>query len=548
MAKQSRHSTGVIQPTQSAGKPSPGRRELLLTSLLAMLVSLACAISSLAASDPLFIAPQGIPRTGAPPPQSLASGEADTPPTAVPSPQVLAQAFESDPTPAPVEEAIPTALPFMYTTQAGDTLPVLAVRFGVDASEIQTASPATLPETSLLNPGQLLLIPNRLADTTPSALLMPDSEVVFSPSAADFDVRAFADQAGGYLSTYWQYLASTGMTRGPDVVQRVALENSINPRLLLALLEYQSGWVYGQPETQAQADYPLGRVDVRYKGLYQQLAFAVNQVSIGYYDWREGRLVEIRTRDGVTTRLAPELNAGTAALQTYFAQHKDSLSWSQALDPQSGFPALYWQMYGDPWVRAQSAEPLYPADLEQPPLILPFMLNQLWAFTGGPHGAWDQDGAWAAVDFAPGSLEPGCVKSDAWAVAAAAGLVVRSDNAVVAIDLDGDGREQTGWVLVYLHVAKDGRIRPGEWVDAGDPIGHPSCEGGRSTGTHIHLARKYNGEWIPADGPLPFVMSGWRVHAGEKPYDGKMTRDGQTIIASTLSPSTSRVIRRLNDP
>jgi hypothetical protein len=101
---------------------------------------------------------------------------------------------------------------------------------------------------------------------------------------------------------------------------------------------------------------------------------------------------------------------------------------------------------------------------------------------------------------------------------------------------------------MYLHIANKGRIPEGSWVDAGDPIGHPSCEGGFSTGTHIHLARKYNGEWIVADGPLPFVLSGWQVHAGLKPYEGTLTRDDQVVRASTLSPFYSHITRRVDDP
>jgi len=34
---------------------------------------------------------------------------------------------------------------------------------------------------------------------------------------------------------------------GAAVVQRVADELSVNPKLLLAVLEYQSGWVFGAP-------------------------------------------------------------------------------------------------------------------------------------------------------------------------------------------------------------------------------------------------------------------------------------------------------------
>jgi len=85
---------------------------------------------------------------------------------------------------------------------------------------------------------------------------------------------------------------------------------------------------------------------------------------------------------------------------------------------------------------------------------------------------------------------------------------------VAVLDLDGDGNERTGWVILYLHLASQDMIRQGVMVKIGDPIGHPSCEGGKATGTHVHIARKYNGEWIPADGALPFTSTvGWHVTA-----------------------------------
>jgi hypothetical protein len=114
---------------------------------------------------------------------------------------------------------------------------------------------------------------------------------------------------------------------------------------------------------------------------------------------------------------------------------------------------------------------------------------------------------------------------------------------VLAIDMDGDGHEQTGWVLVYLHIAEPDSITPGSSVVVDEPLGHPSCERGNSTGTHVHIARKYNGEWIPADGPLPFVLSGWEVHMGERSYQGELRKGDQMITANPGGPSSSLVIR-----
>ncbi len=255
----------------------------MLAAVLLGLASLSCALQSLTSSDPIFTAPSGQEAASLTP---LPLAALLDPPTATPTPasQTSQETPASEPTPTAeqivvsVEETEDPALntaPFLYYTQAGDTLPVVAVRFGVDPDEI--TSPDTIPETSLLNPGQLLIIPRRLANTTSSQQLMPDSEVVYSPSAVDFDITNFVDEAGGYLSSNDEWLKSTGITSGADVIYRVAIENSINPRILLSLLEYQTGWVYGQPESEQEKQYPLGRVEERYQGLYQQLTWAVNK-------------------------------------------------------------------------------------------------------------------------------------------------------------------------------------------------------------------------------------------------------------------------------
>ncbi len=519
---------------------------MLLIGLILGVASLSCNFPLFVSSDPYFTPPQSNPNPLEP--------TAIPPVIWQPTPTITENAPLVSPTPwlTPMPpDPVTNTTPYLYYVQAGDTLAALAVRFDVSPAEI--TSPDPIPENGFLNPDQLLVIPRRLANTTSPQHLIPDSEIVFSPSAADFDVQAFVNEANGYLKKHRDYLKSTGWTSGANIIARVALENSINPRLLLALLEYRSGWVYGPLKDETQRDYAMGIVEPRYKGLYHQLVWVINQLSIGYYGWREGRLTEIRFSDGVTARLAPELNAGTAALQYFFAQLYDSQGWVQALDPETGFPALYERMFGNPWARALAVEPLFPPGLTQPRLILPFIIGQPWSYTGGPHGAWERDGSFAAIDFGPGSdlpgvAQPGCVKSDAWVVASASGLVTRSDNGVVALDLDGDGREQTGWVLLYLHIGTEDRVPLGQWVESGDKIGHPSCEGGFATGTHIHLARKFNGEWIAADGPLPFVLSGWTVHAGAKPYEGTMTRDGQTITASPLGVATSHIMRHADDP
>jgi LysM repeat protein len=496
---------------------------------------------------PAFIAPSG---NASPTPDWAATLQAAVPPTETPEP-IFENTIETPVVATPEEQSVrpaePTTTPrssntpILYYTQAGDTIDAIAFRFGVSVDEI--ASPETFPSVGFINPNQLLIIPNRLGNTTSINQIMPDSEVVFTLSAIDFDAPSYIAQADGYLNEYSEYLGSIGQSSGAEIIEKIALDNSINPRLLLALLEYQSGWVYGQPSNLMAEDYPFGFVDLDQKGLLRQLKWAVNHLSIGYYGWREGRLNEIQFEDGATARLEPGLNAGTVALLYYFAQFHNSQDWLHAINPEVGFPAVYDQMFGNPWMRANSVEPLFPPGVRQPKMELPFMYNQVWAYTGGPHGAWEKDGSWAAVDFSPARTESGCVESTAYVTASAAGLVVRSDNGVVVVDLDGDGFEQTGWAVVYLHIETKDRISVGKWVETGDLIGHPSCEGGHAIGTHVHLTRKYNGEWMAADGAIPLVLTGWRAHAGSAPYKGTLTRDGETVTASDVGNYLSNITR-----
>ena len=461
---------------------------------------------------------------------------------------------ESTPVPV-VNEPASDAAPFLYYAQSGDMLSAVANRFGVEETEI--ISDADLTKTTLIAPGTLLVIPNRINEpTTPNEQVIPDSEIVFSATALDFDTEAYVRSQSGYLSNFRDYLGSTGWIEGYDAIDRLAIENSINPRLLLGLLEFESRWVRGQPVDILHTEFPMGFNDYHYKGMSVQMVWAINNMSIAYYGWRAGTITHIEFPEGTKLRLDPRLNAGTVAIQYLFSKLHSQSQWAQIINPTAGFPAVYAEMFGDPWARADLVEPLFPAALNQPPLALPFEPGVKWSFTGGPHNGWGQinpniygqsHSVFSAIDFAPAAAKSGCVTTTTWVTAAAPGLVVRSENGIVMVDLDGDGYEQTGWNLLYLHIATKDRVPNGTWLELNDKIGHASCEGGVSTGTHVHFARKYNGEWVTADGPIPFVMDGWRVVAGEEPYKGKLVRGDEEIIADQLSQAWSNIIREADE-
>lgn len=416
--------------------------------------------------------------------------------------------------------------PETYVVRRGDTLGTIAQRYGISIQSIVEANQIINPD--LLSVGQVLTIPApQPLPPGPSYKIIPDSELVNSPAAAFFDTRNFVDGIDNYLSNLREEVEGITLT-GAQIVDRVSREYSVNPRLLLAILEYQSGWVTLRTPPEKTLDYPMGYLHPSYKGLYRQLSWAANNLNQGYYLWKSGGIAAWILSDGAVVPPNATINAGTAGIQHFFSILYDQPGWFTAVS-ENGLAATYQRLFGYPFDYA--VEPLIPTDLTQPSMQLPFEAGTIWSFTGGPHGGWGSGSAWAALDFAPPGEALGCVLSDAWVVAVADGLIVRAENGAVVQDLDSDGLEQTGWSVLYMHIEARDRVQPGTRLRAGERIGHPSCEGGYSTGTHVHLARRYNGEWIPADTHLPFVLDGWVSSGDGIEYDGWLTRDGQIVEA-----------------
>lgn len=447
-------------------------------------------------------------------------------------------------TPSPSTTQLPTRPLYSpgelvdYNAQEGDNLPALAKHFNTTVPEIRTANPIIPIDATTMPPGMPMKIPIYYQSLWGTQFhILPDSLFVNGPADVGFDSTTFVDSQPGWLK---YYVAAAGGVekRGGEMVDYVATNFSISPRLLLAIIDMQSG-ALSVPATQVPDDpYPLGNASRDKRGLYAQLLWEVNVLNNGYYGWRIGRLSSFDHNDGRMERPDPWQNAATVAIQYYFSKVLDRASYEKATNA-AGLLKTYQDLFNtDPW---KSPSINIPGSLAQPALRFPFLPGKTWAFTGGPHTGWGDGDPFAAVDFAPPAVKGGCIPTEEWATAAADGVISRSGSAIVVLDLDGDGDERTGWVIFYLHLATNGLIAAGTHVKAGDPLGHPSCEGGKATGTHVHIARKYNGEWIPADGTLAFDLEGWTAHNGAAVYKGTLTKFTRTVIACDCSNQESLV-------
>lgn len=430
-------------------------------------------------------------------------------------------------TPLPVRKAYKPGELVNYTAQTGDTLPALARRFNTSVDEILQANPHIPGDATTMPPGMPMQIPIyfRALWSSPYQII-PDHAFVNGPTHVGFNTAAFVETHSGWLKTYRVY-AGGKWRSGAEMVDHVALNYSISPRLLLAILEFQAG-ALTSPEPPERKNI-LGISRTFWESPYLQLILAANTLNNGYYGWRTGNLLEFEDAARILIRPDPWQNAGSVALQYYFSRIFTGEEYALATGPE-GLAQTYKNLFGDPW---QDPFELIPGSLQQPELMLPFQYDQTWSYTGGPHTGWGTGEPLAAIDLAPPSEKAGCVppKPENYVTAMADGLVVRSGKDGVVLDLDMDGNERTGWVLFYLHLANEQRAPLGMELKAGDKIGYPSCQGGHSTGTHVHIARKYNGEWIVADSPLPMTMNGWVVRNGSREYLGTLEKGGAIVTA-----------------
>ena len=173
---------------------------------------------------------------------------------------------------------------------------------------------------------------------------------------------------------------------------------------------------------------------------------------------------------------------------------------------------------------------------------LPWPSAETWFFVGGPHcdsaGEECSDQPRYALDFAPiapmyGNLCVPSVIEQYWVTAAAPGTVRVTDRSLVEIE------HESGLRTGYYHLLTSSiSVAPGDLVEQGDRLGHPSCEhlrGGESSGPHVHFyvcRASMTDQACLGDQELLLSaegreLGGWTIGAGDANYEGTLERGGE---------------------
>ena len=178
--------------------------------------------------------------------------------TASAIPPAATQAVSFEVTPFPDRPVYSPGELVDYAAQSGDTLPVLAVHFNTNVADILEANTFIPKSATTMPPGMPMKIPIYYAPFWGNPYqILPDSLFVNGPAVVGFDTAGFVASQPGWLKGVQEY-ADNANRSAAEVVDLVALNYSVSPRLLLALLEYQSGALsQATPGGDAQV-YPMG--------------------------------------------------------------------------------------------------------------------------------------------------------------------------------------------------------------------------------------------------------------------------------------------------
>ena len=349
-------------------------------------------------------------------------------------------------------------------------------------------------------------------------ILISNDQFVFHPNFYSFDIQGFLQSQPGVLKDYNVEIHGE-LVSAADIIESTAYFYSINPQVLLALLETKSSLLSDPHLSHSRVEMAMGINELGMDDFASQLNYVA------------GRMFRILYRNaqenskGITTL---DATAATLTLMSAFSQTSQQTTTSEefARSQPQRFVEVFTEWFGDPLSKRVSAPS---RDSSAPQFHYPWPAGGFaegWKKVRGPHDnfGWpladektEEGGNYPkgldfvpphAVNVATGSPNNPCIgRNDDpdhraecaeanrgiarqyWAIASAPGNVVYSGFSQVVVQHNSE------WGTLYYHIATEGRVPEGP-LPADLHVGHPSSEcnqGGYSTTSHVHFSILYGG-------------------------------------------------------
>ncbi len=325
----------------------------------------------------------------------------------------------------------------------------------------------------------------------------------------NFDIEAFLASQAPHLLPYAEHISHW------------AGYSSISPRVLLALMEQQSGVLRNPNVSSQQMAQPFATLSAK-KDFASQLQDVADQLATRLYSEpthpAAGEFASRRSASAVdflfTSPAVDDLSQSAADQQQLSAAQK--------------FAAIYAQLFAEEFTPLHNASDVVHS--QNTPVILagpangflqfPFPIGQSWHVGGAHTNTGSGNYPMSSLDMSQ-SGGWGSNQSAIWVAASAAGSFKRHSSCFAEVVHSG------GWSTTYYHLMNI-QYSTGANVSKNTKIANPAntqpqalCDGGSSTGPHQHWSLKQNGSWTHLNG---VYVSGWQITATGTSYDTNCSR------------------------
>ncbi len=359
----------------------------------------------------------------------------------------------------------------------------------------------TLPAPRLMKPLLLAVLcaASTLSTAHADAPSLQSRDLVYQyDEMFDFDIATWLAGHAPQLSPHAETLSHWAGYSG------------ISPRVLLALMELQTGVVGNQDAPPARLERPFDTL-VATTGFGPQLREVAESLRDAMYDAND------------TSTKGPVALSGDNPLRTLYALSGMDDTRAAAL-AGAGFNDVYRRLFGSTRqvaLRSRTALPQPRGDAPPTNLLqFPYPLNARWHVGGAHTHSGSGRFPMSSLDMSVGGGW-GSNQSNNWVTSSAAGRFKRHSSCMAEVVHEG------GWSTTYYHLMNI-RQATGATVAANEPIANPAntrrqalCDGGSSTGPHEHWSLKSNGSQHHLNG---VTLSSYLITATGFSYDTNCQR------------------------
>ena len=347
-------------------------------------------------------------------------------------------------------------------------------------------------------------------------LLPASGDVLFSNALFLYGRDAEAFDLAGYLAVYAPVLRDK-----QELIAHWSGYYSISPKVVLALMELKTGLLSAPSQEKLQA--PFAELSTA-SGFAEQLRDVLQQLSQRFYGFEAYQRQQPRTGIKRSGEEVAALNGASAALLGLLHDVSSEPSILKKTPSLQTFTQAFSQLFHTPPEQLRSVESSREMALAAnalPPtnmLQLPWYQGYSWQ-SNGAHSHTGSGSPYSSIDV---SYDwPGWGAQTYSVAAAHGGRVSVLSRCQVRVT------NANGWSTNYYHMDNI-RVSNGETVTVNTKLGVYAgnrntalCEGGSSTGPHLHFSLLYNGRYVSLQG---VNLGALRVSVGSYNYDNQCSR------------------------